>query len=224
MFHQKNDKKNSVCLSDETIAGFAEGLLSGKELATVQLHLDCCPSCVELLSIYQSVRQRQNAGEMMNVPTEMLQKARNLIPGKDENILELVVRFSEKMFEAVRTTGKVLWGPGIQSAYALRAETAEPAQVMVVQKDFPALRIEITIAREKKSLHNLFVRLSAKPPFPLSAAARASLWQEQSEIESHPISRGEIAFQKIKPGVYHLKIRNPQSETLAAIALELIAV
>ncbi len=220
----KNINKNPTCLSDETIAEFVDGLLTGKESAAVEDHLSVCLSCQELVSAHQSVRQRQESGEMMDVPTEMMQNAKNLIREKNEDVLELLVRFSENMFEAIRTTGEVLWGPGVQSDYVLRADTAGPAQVLVVQKDFAAFRVEATVSREENDLHNVFVRLHSKSQKPFSASTNVSLWQDRNELESHPVSRGEISFRKIKPGAYHLRIEDPQNKIRAVIALQLIKI
>ena len=213
--------KNHPCLSDETIAEFAQGLLTGSELTAVKNHLNTCPACHELVSVYQWKEAGEEKSQVFDLPPQIVQAVKDLVR-KDKNIFELLVRFSENIFESVQTTGQVLWGPGVQSGYALRGNTSEPAHVLVVEKKFDAFRVEITVSKEEKNFHNVFVRLHPDTN-PLPQQTRVSLMQNQNELESHPISRGEVCFQRIKVGSYCLEILTPQ-ETLAAIHFQLIKV
>ena len=211
------------CLSDETIAQFTQGLLTGNQLAAVQSHLNTCSSCHELVSVCQWVQQRQETSQVIDLPAELVQRVKDLVRENKGNIFELIIRFSENIFESVQTTGQVLWGPGIQSGYALRGEKAEPAHILVVEKKFDTFRVEVTVSREEKGLHNLFVRFHFDSPSLPHQPIRVSLWQNHNELESHPISPGEVCFQRIKIGCYRLEIGVPQ-KTLAAIDLQLIKV
>ena len=212
--------KNSACLSDEILAEFTDGLLSGQESTAVQAHLDTCLSCRELVEVHQAVQQPGE--ENFVVPAEWIEKAKNLIPRKTENILEIAIRFSEKMFEAVQTTGKILWGPGISSGYLLRGDPADPVQVLVVEKMWGPTRAEVTVSRAEKNRHHIALRFADESQKSFPPGTRAALWRDQDELESHPFSRGEISFPLIRPGSYRVKIANSAGEIFVTIAIQLI--
>ena len=217
-----DDRTKQNCLSDETIAGFVEGLLTGQQTRAVERHMEDCPSCRDLVTAQRRVHRHQEKMTLAVVPADVTQSARDLMPAKDtKSVWELLIEFSEKMFESIQTTGEILLGPGMKSANALRGSVDDSVRTLVVRKTFDSFTIEITIAQDGRDTHDLFMRVQRGAKSSVPSHLRATLSDGQDELESHPILQGKAAFKKIKPGSYRLEIADPQ-KIFEVIQLKLV--
>ncbi len=200
-----------MCPSDEKIAEFVEGLLTGQQTRAVERHVEDCPSCQDLAAAQRRAQRRQEKTALSAVPPEVTQRAKDLVPQKSaEKIWNIMVEFSEKIFESIQTTGEILAGPGIKSGYALRDPVGDSTRTLVVRKALASFTVEIAITEDGRDTHNLLLHVQQGAKGSVPSHFRATLSDGQDELESHPILRGKVAFEKIKQGSYRLEIADPQ--------------
>jgi len=217
------NKKNKQ-ISDEMISCYVDGLLSDKEKAVIEKLILEDSELKEAIEIQRIVAKEQKEEDLSFVPINATERAKNLVSEEfGVNVLELVVNFAENFFEGLRSTGEVIIGTKLQPAYAMRGEEKEKAKTLIVSKNFNNIRIEIELTREMNDKNTIIFKAKDNQTELASEDLRATILEEETELESHITQNGKAIFEGVKPGKYKIEISNPD-EILGMISLQLFKV
>lgn len=214
--------KNNQCPNEEIIACYIDGLLSSKEKGELDRHLLTCPGCKEIFSIQTAVARVQKEEGLGFVPDRVTTEAKKLVDEKyGVKLLNLVASFTEKAFEVVRTTGEVISGHHLQPAFALRDNSGTNiAKTFTIRKVFDNTRVEMEITRETGDSNTIILRVRDNQVEIPTNDLRATLIQDETELESYITQNGKAIFESVKSGRYLIEL-SQVSHVLGAITLEL---
>lgn len=220
MFNMKKKKHN--CPSDEIVACYVDGILPDSEKAAVDDHMLSCSSCRENITIQKEVVKLQQLQGLDFAPSYLTERAKGLVAesAAGKGILELIIDFSEQMFEAIRTTGEVLVGPSRPPVFSLRAGSANVSKVLFVKKVFDDIRVEVELMRSRDDLNTVNLTFKDDKTEKLVVDLRATLINDDIELESYVTQNGKVAFENIKQGKYKIDISKVDS-FVGVIVLEL---
>ncbi|MFC1594107.1 hypothetical protein ACFL38_02145 [Candidatus Omnitrophota bacterium] len=220
MINKKDKMRKSKCPGIETIACYVDGILSQKERESIEYHAEICQKCKEEIACQMEVATLQKKEGLSFVPSFSTEGAKNLVHEEvGVNILELVVSFTDKAIEVVRTTGDILLGGQLQPAYALRGNKIEPASTQSIVKIFDNIRVEVEVTRQKDEFNKIILITQDNQTKTPINDLRATLIQEDIELESYIMRNGKAIFESIRPGHYIMRISDVE-KPLGIIALE----
>lgn len=214
--------KNNQCPNEEMVACYIDGLLSSKEKDTLDQHLLSCPSCKEIFSIQGEVAKIQKEEGVGFVPDYVTKEAQQLVHEKyGVKILKLVASFSDKVFEAIQTTGEVISGHQLQPNFALRDSSGtKQIKTFSVRKIFNNIRVDLEITRESGDSNTIIVRVMDNQTEIPNNDLRVTLIQSEIELESYITQNGKAIFENVKSGQYIFEISQVDS-IVGAITVEL---
>jgi hypothetical protein len=67
------------CPDEETIACFIENRLPEGERREIEIHLEECKWCKEIVWLTEKVWAKERNGEILEVPEDLIKKAKNLL-------------------------------------------------------------------------------------------------------------------------------------------------
>lgn len=205
MFKKKIAKRN--CPGDEIIACYVDGILSSSDKLVLEKHMLDCSKCMENIKIQKEVAQLQESQGFGFVPSYVTDRAKKLVAERLRGgVLDLVVDFSDQMFEALRTTGEILLGPKRQPVLSLRDGSVNVSKVLFVKKVFDNIRVEAELVRLENDLINVILTFKDDKVETPIIDLRATLIENDIEIESHITQNGKAAFENMKQGKYRIDI------------------
>ncbi len=204
------------------MACYLEGLLSPREKTRLDQHLTACASCQENLQMQMAVADQQRLEGVGPVSQQIIERAQNLVSERfGLNMVDVIINFSGQIFESLKTSGEIILGPSTPLTYKLRSKPQENAKMLVVHKKTKALQLTIEIAREKKDLNTVILKMKDSKNILALDGLRVSLLECKTEIESHPTQKGKVIFQGIQPGRYTIQIFKKE-KPLMEVSLQLI--
>ena len=206
VFLRKKDIMNKICLSDEMIASYAEGLLAGNDLISVEEHLKHCVLCSEIaLSQKECVLVRRK-WEFTYAPASLFERLKEeLETGPSVPLLEIVVSFKEKVLEAIRTTGEFLPLSSIQPAYAMRGQ-ADAGNTVTIRETLGETTVTVEISKQNDIHFCAIIKtINAQTNLPREDL-RVNLLKGLTEVESYKTINGMVVFDALKPDDYCLQI------------------
>jgi hypothetical protein len=202
---------------EETFVCFLEGRLSFEEAAGIKNHLINCDSCAEVLAIQAKLK----ADESKEVPTELVERVKNLVPEQKSPVLEILLKLKEKFLEILDTNGDVLVGREFMPAPILRGHKIKDFKDEVtILKDFKNLRIEVKIENKSAGVFNLTVIAKEKETQKMIKDLRITLMKEDLEMESYLADSGRVTFEHVLLGKYTVEISSTENK-LASILVDI---
>jgi hypothetical protein len=204
---------------EESLVCLAEGKLSAREAEGVKSHLVICDSCSRNFSTYAKLRFLPEG--QLEVPAELTERLKDLLSQSLGNpVLEIFLRFKEKILELVSTTGDVLVGQELVPAPLLRARKIRNFKDEInIFKDFEGIRVEIRIEKKTTGDFNLAVLAREKQSQRVLRDVRITLIKDGLELESCLSDSGGVTFENILLGKYRIEISDIEKR-LASIILD----
>ncbi|MFA5115317.1 MAG: hypothetical protein WC469_04550 [Candidatus Omnitrophota bacterium] len=205
--------------ADEELVCLAEGRLSPKESRAVKSHLAECDECGSKFSAYVKLRLLPEG--QLEAPLALKERLKALlVQNSGKPVLEIFLRFKEKMLELVSTSGDVLVGQELVPAPLLRARRIGDFKDGIdIFRDFEKIRVEVKI--EKKGGGNFNLQISAKEKQtqrPLRDI-RVTLIKDKLELESYLADSGGVNFENLTFGKYRIEISDTPG-ILASVVLD----
>lgn len=197
------------CLKEEDFACLIEGQLSDSERKKLFKHILSCQACALTLRDHLLVLNAIDRKGLLETPEAIVQAAMDLYSlevGSD--ILEVILNFTEKMIELVRTTGEILRGPQLVPVPVLRSqgeENAFPNEIKIV-KEFSNFLTEVDVEKKKPDLCDVEIRLTEKETKQKLKGFRVTLNKNGREIESCLMEEGKVTFKEVRPDKYTISI------------------
>jgi hypothetical protein len=202
---------------EETLACFLEARLSEEEMGRIKEHLISCDNCAEAFAFNLG----EEAGGIKEVPEEVLAAVKGLLISKDQtSILEIILRLKEKALEILNTSGDVLLGQELVPASVLRSRSIKDFKDEVtILKDFKDIRVEVKVENKGGKAFNVTIMVKQKQTQKIMKDLRATLFQDDLELESYLTDSGSVTFEHVLLGKYRLEIVNLENK-LASILLD----
>ena len=197
---------NKICLSDEMIASYAEGLLTGNDLALVEEHLKQCDLCAEIATVQKECVLARKNGEFTFAPPALYERLRKEL-GLESSIpmLEIIVSFKERILEAVRTTGEFLTLSSLQPAYALRGD-ADVGGPTIIREILGEVEVIVEITKQNDENFRAVIKTTNPQTTIPREDLRVNLLNGQTELESYKTLNGRVVFDSLKSDDYYLQI------------------
>lgn len=197
-------KRETAHPDEETLVCFIEGRLPARESRHLEEHLLGCARCIELLAAQISLEPQPE----LNLPRELLERMRSLVPASDEaSFLEVVLKLGQKAIEILGTTGDVLVGFEFVPAPVLRSRRIKDFKDEVsIVKDFADIRVEIKIENRQGNAFDLMVFAKDKQTQHIIRDLRITLLKGDLELESYLTSTHKVVFEHVSAGQYTVEI------------------
>lgn len=211
VMNNKGEKKS--CLDIETIACYVDDKLSETMKKAIGDHLSICKDCKENIELQIAVSSLQRKQGLIPAPSCLTERAKNLLDEKFKaNILEVIIKFTDKAIEIVRTTGEVFLGGHLQPAFVLRGvKETEATSTQTIFKVFDNVNVEIEVARQQKDLNRVILKLKDQQKNTMVNDLRVTLVLNDVELESYIAQNGKVIFENVKPGKYFIRISSIDS-------------
>lgn len=210
---QFKGKPAGECLTEECIACFFDGKLLGEELNIFNEHILSCRKCATTLKYNIAVSRKMK--EEVSVPPHLESLAKSLISEEvGVNVLDIILNFTSKSIELIRTTGNVLIGPELVPAYAFRSskENDKLPNEVKVTKALNDVIAEIGIEKQRPDLANIVVRLTEKETNKKAKEIRVSLMKGDREMQSSLIEDGKVKFEEVKASDYKIYLTKDEKK------------
>jgi len=203
---------------EEDLACFLEGKLDRLKRDGLIDHFLSCEACAGILATQLKVKE-SSAEEL---PGELLAKVKKslFIEGKTQ-LLEILLKLKENVFELLYTSGDVLVGQELVPAALLSSRQIEKIRdEITVLKDFAKLRVEIKIENKPDNYFDLTVIVKDKLTSQMLKDIRISLMRGDLELASYLTESGKAIFEHIQPGKYTVELFDIEKK-LAEILLDI---
>jgi hypothetical protein len=201
-----NNSEISLCLSDETVACWVEGLLSAGDQVKGENHARVCPVCREILDVALAVAEGQKVS-VSAAPGSYAKTAKALVKERwGEKIMDVVVRLTGHAFTAVETSARILSAPWLPALDPLRAVDNNPLNLIVLEKDDPRLRCRLEIGQEDTGSHSAALLIRDARRGKAIDGLRVILYQGDEELESQMTREGRVSFKNLPPVKYRIEI------------------
>lgn len=212
-------KKEQEHPDEEALVCFLEGRLSEKEKETIREHLLSCDTCTEAFAL-----SLKGGLEETGVPPELFTRVQNLlVTTQTPSILEISLRFREKLLELVNTTGDILMGQELVPAAVLRSRSLKDFKdEVIILKDFQDIRVQAKIENKDGKSFNLTITVKQKQTQKIIKDLRVSLFKDNLELESYLTDSGSVIFEHVLLGKYKVEISAIENK-LASILIDIKA-
>ena len=203
---------------EEALACFLEGRLAKEENERIRAHLLSCDDCIEAVALNLGMETI----EAKEVPAELLGRVKDLfVAQSNPPVLEIVLRFKEKLLELLHTTGDILVGQELIPAPILRSRSIKDFKDEVtILKDFQDIRVEVKIENKGAGGFNLIVMVKQKQTHKLIKDLRVTLLKDDLELESCLADTGAVTFEHVLLGKYKVEISTLENK-LASVLLDI---
>jgi len=170
------------CLTEEKLEAYSQGTLPKPEETEVGRHLLNCRYCLDRIIIMDELM----ISEQVEVPKRLMEKARQLIFGDSNRVLEIILSFSQKAIRIIKNTGELLTPePALQLARGQedKVNHSQLSDFIIISKEFKDLKMDVQIECINDSYK---VILNASDPIhrmPL-AGTRLALFSGGRELSS----------------------------------------
>ncbi|MDD5653609.1 MAG: hypothetical protein PHT31_05585, partial [Candidatus Omnitrophica bacterium] len=177
-----------------------------------------CESCAEALAM--QLKLQESSAE--DIPEDLLAKVKKLLPTEGKaQLLEILLRLKQGIFELLHTSGDVLVGQELVPAALLRSRKIEKFRdEITILKDFSDLRAEIKIENKPDNYFDLTVIVKDKLTAEVLKDIRISLMRGDLELASYLSESGKVIFEHIQPGKYTIELFDIEKK-LAGILLDI---
>lgn len=203
---------------EETLVCFLEDRLSKEENQQVKAHLVKCDQCAESLALNLKIQIKEDAG----VPVELVSFVKNM-PGEASElfVLEIALKFKEKLLELIHTTGDTLVGQELIPAPLLRSRSIKNFKdEIIIFKDFKNIRVEVKIENKDGRFFDLTVVVRHRQTQKVIKDLRVTLAKDELELESYLSDSGMVVFEHVLLGKYSVEISSLK-ERLASILIDI---
>lgn len=207
-------------IDEEAMLCFAEGRLAAGEEERVKLHLIACDRCLEAFVI----QSKLGPDAMEDVPEELIRRVEGFsLPQDKAGLLEIALRFRERLIEVLNATGDVLMGQELVPAVVLRSrQSADFKDQVIILKDFQHIKIEVKVENKSGGLFDLSVVAKDKHTDRVMKDLRITIKKDDLELESRLTDAGSVTFEHFILGKYTIDISSPDNR-LASILLDIKA-
>jgi hypothetical protein len=213
-----------TCPDEETVAGFLEARLSGKEKNAFEKHLSSCQTCTEELAISRRLIQNKHIADLEPIPPNVTDTAVDLV---SKQMTRTVDQFRKNLGNAVKDIYAkmadqiTLTLSGNQFLVAVRGSHEKELKDMVVlKKAFQDISTEIVFMRNPAGNSDITVRLMNNND--RQRGLRLTLIRVEREIRSDPFNQdGSVMFEDVPRGSYTL-VLNRNGTTLDSYAFKLV--
>ncbi|MDP8259644.1 MAG: hypothetical protein P9L96_01360 [Candidatus Gygaella obscura] len=214
-------KKKNKCPDVEMIACYVDGILLDSQKDLIESHAKECKHCKEEIECQISIAGQQKQEDLSFAPKYVTERAKSLVDERfGVNVLELVVKFTDKAIEIVRSSGEVLFGGQLQPAYALRGEESTDRSTQSIIKIFNDIKVEVEIVRQEDEFNKIILQIKNNQTATPIDDSRVTLIEKDIEVESYIIRNGKAIFENVKPGRYAIQISDVD-KPIGIIMLEL---
>jgi anti-sigma factor RsiW len=207
---EETARAGSGCLGADLFAAYLEGSLPEAERESVEGHLAGCAECRDEVAVSLD-RLSVVAQSLRSTPAHLLARAMELekaprvkSPQTEEetDLLEIVVRSVQGLLELVWTSGQLVLAP--PALPIRRARNRAETRTLEVEKKMGRFSVAVEMEQVDDSLCQLIVRVKkgVKP----TDGIRVSLISGIREQASFVTRRGEVLFDRVPFGAYHLTI------------------
>jgi hypothetical protein len=194
-----------TCPDELELAALIEGTLEPEHEQQVRVHLTQCEKCFDLVRINLALAENGSSA----VPVPALEKAKSI--------------FKPTTLQRVRQflSGSPQAAPGLAPAFALRGnELAHSTGLSSHVKDLGPYRAEVEVEKNLDDSYQVRVWVYDRSTKTTVSGMRASLKDQDHELESLVIEKGRAIFEPVPEGDYLLKISH-QSMFLGGLAIRL---
>ncbi len=216
--------RRSAPPSDEEIACYHTGLLSGKERDRL-LRKSFFAAGDESKKYSFLLTDDMAPSTGTQVPPRAIKKAKGLMPETgEEDMLWVVIGYAGDLFRVIESTGRIITR-GMESdiipAAAYRGDDAFREKCVKLSKTVQGYVIHITIERIGADRANLSVYITgARNGMPLSGQRISLITPDGKELRSSLSDRGKVDFHNVALREYRIHlVRNGDSRCIATIAL-----
>ncbi len=203
---------------EEEIVCFLEGKLLEKGNERIREHLINCVRCCEIIAIQVKIR----LSETEEPTEELLSWAQNLaVPEDASSVLDIFLRFKEKLLEIVNTNGDILLGQELVPAPVLRSRQIKDfKEEVTILKDFKIARVEVRIENKGTSAFDLHIITKEKQANKIIRGLRVTLIKDGLELESYLTDSGAVVFEHVLLGRYTVEVAAIENK-LATIIVDI---
>ncbi len=197
-------KHNRKCLNDYDIGAYIDDRLPESEREIIENGVFACKECWEdFIAIKQTII-RGDEEPAADLPDSLIQKAVDMYPEKNR-LFNLVVGFVRDSIQIMHSSaGFDISFP--QLAGGMRSAEREQPSMVVINKSFDDISVELDIEKTGRDICNIRVaidevitRSSVKP-------LRVELISNGRELVSNLLENGETFLEDIGTGNYNIKI------------------
>jgi hypothetical protein len=221
VYQNWKDEGEKPCVEhfgEETIAAFLEGKLSNEESAIIKSHFLACGDCLNLIAAYlKAISDNPDC-----FPQELKTWAIGLL-GEETGpaALEVALKWKDKAWEIINTTGDVLVGLELMPASLLRGRQIKDFKDDVtILKDFKDIQIELKLESRPAGRFNLSVQVKQKDSQRLMRDLRVALLKDDIELESYLTGKGKVCFENVSAAKYTILILAIE-DTLATVLIDI---
>ncbi len=210
-----DNKKEESHPGEESLACFLEDRLSAEDAESIKGHLINCDACAEIVAVQIKLK----AGEARDVPADLLERAKNLVPGElGGQFLEIFLKLKETTLELLGTTGDILMGQELVPAPVLRSrKITDFKEEITILKDFKDIRAEAKIENRKGKLFSLTIIVKEKATQRVMKDVRVTLIRDDIELESYLSDSGRVTFQDVLLGRYTVEISSIDNKLVSVL-------
>ncbi|MBN1832985.1 MAG: zf-HC2 domain-containing protein [Deltaproteobacteria bacterium] len=188
-----------ICPSEEMIADYVEGRLSGSDRSETEAHLSDCETCLEGFLVVKSLLRDSDGVQLNPAPNHVTQAAVRLVQSQIslsnrpsvERLRVSIRRLYARVLDLLRP---LLWG---RMAFApIRGSKIVVSNGLVhLRKIFREIETEIEVEKTTKGKAHIRVRLSEASKY--KKGVRVSLKKGERVISSYLIDREYVLFEDI---------------------------
>lgn len=199
--------KREDCLSEELLASYFDNLMGSTERETVENHLYKCNHCRQHSIILNRVRKEIKIEELMSVPQQVTDRAKELVrSGISKTFFEVVLEFAKDSVRIIKDTG-AMYKPLQFAAEGARQEAqAGLKNIVHLSKSFKELQADIVIEKMDDTSYEINFKASDIISGSPIDDIRVSLISGEREVASYLTANGKVSFKNIYPGAYFLNI------------------
>ena len=201
---------------EEAVVSFLECKLPLEEAEKLKAHLVHCKDCAEAVGLsLTSLEAIDN-----EIPAELINFAKEKLGVAATPVLEIILKFKEKVLEVISSTGEVLLGQEMVPASVLRSRNInEFKDEVVILKDFEDIRVQIRVENKSGKYFNVNIQAKSKQNKEVIKDLRVTLFKEDIELESYLNDSGSVIFEHVLLGKYKVELANLEGN-LASVLLD----
>lgn len=196
------------CPSEERLADYVEGRLSGEDTSSLEKHLSDCETCLETLVVTSGLLQGRFLFQFDPVPGEVTESAVQLLDSHRAVSYDTVMEKLKQSFENWRKKiSDLLWPrPWGKLQHATIRSSSRVASQNLVCIRVPFKEIETKIEIEKTGDNKAHIRVRLSEPNKPRRPIRVTLKKGEREMASYLLDAGVVLFEDTPFGHYGISL------------------
>ena len=191
------------CPSEETLAAFVDGELSGSDEVAAREHLLDCSACLDAARIISRLPEDEVEGP---APAKLLRRVLRLDPAK-EGLLDVVVKFGQEVAQVIRNTGEAVSYTRAIPQLVRSGRQVVSETLVTFSKVFPPYAAEVEVEKVKSDRSEITVRVRQMEGGRPARGMRVSMFEAGRELESYlSDEEGQVVFENVRFGKYRLNL------------------